>query len=354
MMDNNFVCNNEDALRIIDEVKDIREPFSRDIDRILYSDSYTKLAGKTQVHPVDVSCGITTRMIHVNYVSRIARSIARGLSLNEDLVEAGALAHDVGHVAFGHDGERALNDVTKSNGLGYFKHNVHSARALMYIENQGSGLNLNYQVLDAALCHNGEILDNEYVPKGKSILEFMDEYNRCYSEKVNLRSSTLEGCVVRISDIIAYIGKDIEDAIKLGIVDQDYIPESIGSVLGYTNREIINTIVLDIINNSMGKCYIKLSPIVFDAIFNLKKLNYKKIYDFSSSRNRLGELKKEFMEVFSILLNELDAMSVDSSVVSFYNKMDCEYRKNSFERVVVDYMASLSEKEFVRVYQKNK
>jgi dGTPase len=188
--------------------------------------SYLRYADKTQVFTFNENDHISKRMIHVQLVSKIARTIGRNLGLNEDLIEASSLGHDLGHVPFGHVGEAILNKISLENNEGYFNHNIESVRLLMDIEQNGKGRNLTLQVLDAIMCHNGELPIKKYCPKIKTKEEFLKEYNDSYKEKdyiKKLRPMTLEGCVVRVSDIIAYIGKDIEDAITLGIIKKEEI-----------------------------------------------------------------------------------------------------------------------------------
>ena len=267
-----YACKDEEAIMLEDENEDIRPRFFRDADRIIYSLSYTRYIDKTQVFTFSDNDNISKRITHVQYVSKIARTIGRALGLNEDLIEAASLGHDLGHPPFGHCGERFLNKLSYENGEGIFAHNIQSVRTLMVLENNGVGRNISIQVLDAILCHNGELLEEEYKPIHKTKEMFIEEYNNAYKDKEvskKLRPITLEGCVVRISDIIGYIGKDIEDAIRLGIIKKEDIPNDITNVLGNNNREIVNTLILDIINNSYNKPYIKLSKEIFVA---LKKL----------------------------------------------------------------------------------
>ena len=249
-----FACLDENSYRFKEEESDIRTPFFRDIDRIIYSLSYVRYIDKTQVFSNNENDMISKRMTHVQMVSKIARTIGRALNLNEDLIEAASLGHDLGHVPFGHVGESILNKISLRYGAGYFNHNVQSVRTLMVLENYGLGSNISVQVLDAILCHNGESLDGVYRPCVKTKEEFLEEYNLSYKDKSilkNIKPMTLEGCVVRISDIIGYIGKDVDDAMRLGVVIKNDIPFSITSVLGCDNRSIVNTIVLDIIENRM-------------------------------------------------------------------------------------------------------
>ena len=152
-----YACKNNEALRFKPEVEDIRPPFFHDADRIIYSLAYTRYINKTQVYSNVKNDNITRRIIHVQMVSKVARTIGRALNLNEDLIEAAALGHDLGHVPFGHAGEAILNRISQEVGEGYFNHNVQSVRNLMFIDHQGHGDNLTLQVLDAIMCHNGEL-----------------------------------------------------------------------------------------------------------------------------------------------------------------------------------------------------
>src|SRR5574344_2704507 len=232
-----YACKDKDAIRFYPTVEDIRPDFFRDIDRIIYSLSYTRYIDKTQVFSNIHNDHISKRMTHVQMVSKIARTIGRALGLNEDLIEAASLGHDLGHVPFGHTGEAILNDISVKNGEGYFNHNVQSVRLLIYVEHDGKGSNLCLQTLDAILCHNGEIESKKYQPIKKDKKEFLTEYNNCYIIKETntfLLPMTLEVCVVRVSDIISYVGKDIEDAILLHMLKKEDIPSYITDVLGDT------------------------------------------------------------------------------------------------------------------------
>ena len=251
-----FGCSDDASIRFFAEDSKFRTSFFRDIDRVLYSLSYVRYIDKTQVFSNSDNDMISKRMIHVQFVSKIARTIGRALGLNEDLIEAASLGHDLGHVPFGHVGESILNKISLRYGEGYFNHNVQSVRTLMVLENGGRGNNISLQVLDAILCHNGEIISGVYTPVSKDKDEFLFEYNESYKNKdilKDIRPMTLEGCVVRISDVIAYIGKDIDDAVRLGKISKSDIPSSIVKVLGASTSDIINTIVLDIVFNSFDE-----------------------------------------------------------------------------------------------------
>lgn len=350
-----FATKSKDAIRIEFEENDIRPPFFRDTDRIIHTSSYTRYADKTQVFSNIDNDNISRRFIHVQLVSKIARTIGRALNLNEDLIEAIALSHDLGHVPFGHVGEAILNEISLKNHQGNFMHNVQSVRNLMNIENNGNGLNITIQVLDGVLCHNGEFVQDKYYPKKKSAEDFLDDYNNCYEDAryyKKLVPMTLEGCVVRISDIIAYIGRDIEDAINLGVIKESDLPKEITDVLGSNNKDIINNIVLDIINNSMDKDYLKMSPSIYKSLVDLKSFNYNNIYEKANSKEKIAEYKLMFETVFNRCLKQLKIGDKKALIyVNFINNMSYDYlSKNSHERIVIDYIAGMTDDYFIKEY----
>ena len=352
-----YATKDSEAYRYFQEEKeDIRTPFFRDIDRIIYSLSYTRYMDNTQVFSFNENDHISKRMVHVQFVSKIARTIGRALGLNEDLIEAASLGHDLGHVPFGHVGEHILNEISLNNNEGYFNHNVQSFRTLYEIENSGLGRNITAQVLDAIICHNGEFLQGEYKPKAKTFDDILNEYKETYTNNnVELIPMTLEGCVVRISDLIGYIGRDIEDAIRIGIIDKESIPKNITDVLGTNNREIVNTIILDIIDNSFDKPYIKLSDKVYNAIKELKEFNYINIYDKANTKEDIENYKKMFNELFEKYLNDLNTENKDSSIYrSYISNMNDKYKEhNTNARIVIDYIAGMTDDYFIREYKKN-
>lgn len=354
-----YATHDSDAIYLKNVTEDFRTPFFRDIDRIIYTLAFTRYSDKTQVFSFKSNDHLTKRMIHVQYVSKIARTIGRALALNEDLIEAAALGHDLGHTPFGHVGEEILNKISMDSGEGYFNHNIHSVRLLMYIENYGNGKDITLQTLDAIMCHNGELPQNEYIPRKKSKEEFMREYKVSYQDKSiikKLRPMTLEGCVVRISDLIAYLGRDIEDAMRLNIVSFDDIPESIKKHLGSSNREIVNTIIKDVIENSLGKNYIKLSDKVYKGIVDLKKFNYENIYSRAYTKEEREELEVILHTLFKGYMIDLENNNGESNIIkSYLNNMSDEYKNNnSRERIVIDYIAGMTDDYCVSEYNKYK
>ena len=354
-----YATKDSDAIRLIKEKKDIRPDFFRDIDRILYSTAYTRYIDKTQVFSFINNDHISKRIIHVGFVSKIARTIGRALGLNIDLIEAAALGHDLGHVPFGHIGETILNDISLRHNEGYFNHNIESVRILMNLENNGEGKNITVQVLDAIMCHNGEFVLGKYEPRKKTVEEFLEEYENSYKDKdvvKKLVPMTLEGCVVRISDVVGYIGRDIEDAVTLGKLDITDIPKDIRDTLGSNNKEIINTIVNDIIDNSINKPYIMMSDKVFKAVVKLKKFNYENIYSKATTKKRIEEYKLMYNTLYEHSLNNLKRNNKNSKIYRVFLKdMSKDYLDNTTdERKVIDFIAGMTDDYFIKCYEKIK
>lgn len=350
-----YACKDDEALRFQDEQEDFRTPFFHDIDRILYSYSYMRYADKTQVFPMQESDHITKRMYHVQMVSKIARTIGRALGLNEDLIEAASLGHDLGHVPFGHFGESILNELSLEHNEGYFHHNIESVRLLMNLERSGKGLNLTLQVLDAIMCHNGEFVLGEYHPVMKTKEDFLKEYEESYQNPdcvKQLRPMTLEGCVVRLSDMIAYLGRDIDDACSLGVFKKESIPESITNVLGSHNKTIVNKIVQDVITNSFGKPYLCLSDEVYEAMKSLKDFNYQHIYSTSLSEEKQNFIRKAFYAVYESCLNDLKEQNKDAEIYQvFLNYKVSDYvLHTSLERIALDFIAGMTDDYLLHIY----
>ena len=347
-----YACYDKDAIRLKEEDFDIRPNYFHDIDRIIHSLSYTRYLDKTQVFTREENDHISKRITHVQLVSKIARTIGRALALNEDLIEAIALGHDIGHTPLGHTGEAILNKLSLEELNEYFAHNIQSVRHLMIVENQGRGFNLTIQVLDGIMCHNGEMLDSKYVPVKKDKEEFLKEFNESYKNLTKSNKNhpmTLEGCVVRISDIIGYIGRDIEDAIRIGRIKREDIPEEITSVLGSTNREIVNTIIIDIITNSMNKPYIKMSDKVYKALISLKNFNYQHIYNKSMTKEEIDYYSKGMRKIYDRYLNDLINDNKKSIIYHFLIDKSTEYlTSTSDKRKVIDFIAGMTDEMFLR------
>ena len=350
-----YATKSSDAIRIREENfdNDIRPNFYHDIDRIIHSLSYTRYLDKTQVFSFKQNDHISKRIVHVQLVSKIDRTIGRALNLNEDLIEAIALGHDIGHTPIGHTGEAILNDISLRETGTLFNHNIQSVRNYLVLEKKGFGSNLAIQTLDGIMCHNGEMLSNIYEPNPKTKEEFLEEYEKCYTDKVilkKIRPMTLEGCVVRISDIIGYIGRDIEDAINLGVLAREDVPTHIREVLGTTNKEIVNTIIIDIVTNSYNKPYIKLSNSVYKAIFDLKKFNYEHIYSKANTKEELEFYRNGMNNLFNKYLDDITNKNYDSDIYKiFLNTMNASYIDNTdSKRMVIDYIAGMTDDYFVK------
>lgn len=350
-----FATKDDDAVYLQDNVShDIRTNFSHDGDRIIYAESYMRYMDKTQVFSFTENDHVSKRMSHVQFVSKIARTIGRALALNEDLIEAAALGHDLGHVPFGHVGEHILNEISLKYGEGYFKHNIQSVRTLMSIENNGFGKCISVQVLDAIMCHNGEVILNYYEPAKKTKEDFLREYKESYVSDPELKPMTLEGCVVRVSDLIAYIGRDIEDALRLGIIKTKDIPLEIRGTLGKTNSDIVNTIIMDIIHNSYDKPYLKISDHIYKAIEDLEAFNYENIYAKANSSDDINTYRIMFNELFEKCLKDVENKDLSSSIYEVFlkNKND-EYLNNTPARIVIDYIAGMTDDFFIKEYENN-
>lgn len=348
-----YACRSRKGLRKYAEVPEdrtnIRPVFFVDTDKIIHSNAYARYIGKTQVFAMFKSDHITHRVLHVQFVSKIARIIGRCLKLNEDLLEAISLGHDLGHVPYGHEGEKELDAICQREGIGYFCHNAQSVRVLKDLEQAGKGLNLSLQVYDGILAHNGEMLEQKYTPsKPKTWDAFEAEYNGCFTKKdfsKGLYPMTLEGCVVRIADIISYIGRDIEDAVNIGLIDWNDVPSEIKNVLGHNNMDMINHLVMDLVNNSYNKPYLNFSAEVYGALKALKNFNYENIYYHPIIKNESEKVAKMFNLLFDVYLDDIDKGNKESAIFKYYlSKIkNPDYRETSSKRVVVDFIAGMTD-----------
>ncbi len=352
-----YATKSSDAIRFKEENEDIRPPFFHDIDRIIHSLSYTRYLNKTQVYTLNSNDHVSRRITHVQLVSKIARTIGRALNLNEDLIEAIALGHDIGHTPLGHTGEAILNRLSLKELGEYFAHNIQGVRYYMNVATDGKGLNLTLQTLDGIMTHNGEMLIPIYEPMKKDKDEFLREYNESYKDlrkSKTYRPMTLEGCVVRISDIIGYIGRDIEDAIMIDRFKRSDIPKEIREVLGDNNRDIVNTIVLDIINESIDKPYIKMSDKVYNSLFALKKFNNDNIYSKSMTKEELDYYEIGINKLYNIYLEDIKSNNKESIIYKiFLNHQDKSYiESTNIKRQVIDFIAGMTDDFLVREIKK--
>ena len=332
---------------------DHRQSFAIDADRILHSLAYTRYIDKTQVFYLLRNDHITHRVLHVQLVSRISRTIGRHLGLNEDLIEAVALGHDLGHAPFGHDGEACLSRMCRSHGIGHFVHAVQSVEFLERIERKGRGLNLSLQVLDGILGHDGEV----DIPTLKSDpgLTF-DEFDRRLREKVQnpklaLVPMTTEGCVVRLGDTISYIGRDFEDAIRVGVVRREEMPEECRRVLGDTNGKIVYKLVTDLIKTSREAEVVAFSRETAAALITLKNFNRERIYYNQVIKSEGKKIEALFEIVFTRLLKQLESGDEEiPAFTEFITGMSTGYREGrSPEEMVRDFIAGMTDEYFLRL-----
>lgn len=337
-----------------------RPGFIRDVEKIMHNPYYNRYADKTQVFSFYKNDDISRRALHVQLVSRIARNIGRLLGLNLDLIEAISLGHDLGHTPFGHAGENFLSELYYGHTGKYFNHNVHSVRVLDGIFH----LNISLQTLDGILCHNGEFEAKEYRPVGlNNFCDFDKKVSECYVDKgaiSRLIPSTLEGCVVRIADMIAYIGKDRQDAKKAKLIyDEDVFS---GNKIGIYNAAIINNLIVNIVENSWGKDYILLDDKHFEALKNSKAENYSLIYKSEEVSKRYdNEIKPMFEKIYQKLY--LDILEGNKSSVIYkhhislindynrhYNGGDYE-SSNDAHTIVTDFIASMTDDYMIDLYE---
>ena len=337
-----------------------RPEFVKDTEKILHLPIYNRYTDKTQVFSLYRNDDITRRALHVQLVSRIARNIGAVLGLNLDLIEAVALGHDIGHTPFGHAGEKLLNEILLKEARTYFFHHVQSVRVLDRIFRR----NLTLQTLDGILCHNGESEFEIYKPaKNLSFSKFDDNAEGCMKEgkKVSdkLIPSTLESCVVRICDIIAYLGKDRQDAEKVNLIDRNTHFSS--KEIGDFNAIIINNMTVDIIENSYGKDCIMMSNEVFNDLTVAKKENYEKIY-MQETISSFAEdiLSPMFRNMFEKLRDDFSEKNENSIVYNHHVKYVLEntehydkekkYLSEDKTMIVADFIASMTDDYFIDLY----
>lgn len=293
-----------------EEQCDIRPVFQRDRDRILHSKSFRRLKDKTQVFLAPEGDHYRTRLTHTLEVSQNARTIAKALKLNEDLVEAIALGHDLGHTPFGHAGERALNDVCPYG----FEHSQQSVRTVERLEKKGQGLNLTYEVRDGILNH-----------------------------QTSGTPHTLEGKIVRLSDKIAYIHHDMDDAIRGGILTEADVPKEIGEVIGFTTGERLDHFIHDIVIHSVGQDDIRMSPAVEAAMKKLRSFMFERVYQNPVAKSEEGKAEALIKTLYQYYLSRIDDLPRE------YQNLITEGEPR--EKVVCDYVGAMSDRFAISQYE---
>jgi dGTPase len=285
-------------------------------------------------------------------VSKIARTIGRCQGLNEDLIEAIALGHDIGHTPFGHDGERFLSELCRASGIGDFHHNVQSVQFLDRVERKGKGWNLCLQTLDGILCHDGEVHNKVLKPERNKTFELIEKEMALKKENplTQLMPMTLEGCVVRMADTISYIGRDIEDAIRLNMIKRSDLPKESVDVLGNTNGTIVYHLVTDIINTSFQNPYIAFSQKISEALKRLKEFNLEHIYMNPKIKKDTDTIKTLFGILFEQYLDDIGNENRSSVIFTgFLKDMSEDYIQNHCkEEIVRDFIAGMTDQYFLR------
>jgi len=348
-----YACKDVEGCRRKPEVnKSFRSEFALDRDRILYSGAYRRYHGKTQVFSFSNQFDeeMTNRNLHTTYVSQISRSIAKILGLNLELVEAIALAHDLGHAPFGHDGERALSMLCQHHNIGYFNHNIESLHIVDNISRNGEGLNLTFQVRDGILSHDGEVHDTKLVPQRSKYEDDLKEYIQSKKEGKNaqMMPTTLEGCVVRISDTIAYIGQDIEDAIRFNILTWDDIPEDCRNYLGDRNGKIIDSLVKAVIVNSYDNDYICFDEETSFYLKKLKTFNYERIYLDKNVKKSIRNIEITMGILFEKYMFDVASANQNSRIFKHFLAKKNERYLGSYSNPekVRDYIATMTDRYF--------
>ncbi|MDO4269798.1 MAG: HD domain-containing protein [Eubacteriales bacterium] len=342
----------------------IRPPYSYDVDRIIHSPLYNRYADKTQVFSFYKNDDLTRRALHVQFVSKIARTIGRALRLNLDLIDAISLGHDMGHTPFGHKGETFLSEnyqrgtQIRGGQKRFFNHNVHSTRIFRYILSS----NLTLQTLSGILAHNGEKVYQEYSPISiASFSEFDQTLEQCYLSNdyhKSLRPNTLEGCVVRISDMIAYAGKDRQDLYKANLITSTEFEKT--RLIGTKNSEIISNVVVNLVKNSIESPALNMDAAVFNDLKDLIAENYKVIYQDEHLNEQYFEIIQPLMQLlYEQLINDIQNKNHNSPVFqhylndsiqgNVYRDLEKRYITASPDDIVTDFIASMTDDYFIDI-----
>ena len=343
----------------------IRPPYAYDVDKIIHSPYYNRYSDKTQVFSFYRNDDLSRRALHVQLVSKIGKTIGRALRLNLDLIEAIALGHDMGHTPFGHKGESFLSEnyqagcLRRRGQVRYFNHNVHSARVFRYIQDA----NLTLQTLSGILCHNGEKVSQNYTPAPAGDFQVFDEIlERCYTEadfQKELHPNTLEGCVVRLSDMIAYAGKDRQDLYKARLIPKKKFQER--RLIGTSNSQIISNVVVNLIKNSIGQPSLTMDQPVFDDLADLIRENNEVIYGNEELNRPYFQVVRPLMaKLYDRLAEDIETRNYDSPVFRHY--LNDRFPGNFYrdpekwgrltaptDEIVTDFIASMTDDYFIDI-----
>lgn len=331
--------------------EDIRGSYFRDTTAIIHSSAFRRLKHKTQVFYAPSNDHICTRMEHVLHVASIASTICRPLGLDTELAWAIGMGHDLGHTPFGHTGEKIVSELSQKRGLPPFEHEVNSLRVITFLANKGKGLNLTYAVRDGIVSHNGESLKKRMIPTFE-----IKDFDTIHSRQ-GLIPTTYEGVVVRFSDSIAYLGRDFEDACRLGIIKEEELPELVRERIGSTNSQIITSLINDLIVGANNKTGIGFSDEVFEAVELMSAFNYEHIYrskilnGYTRYFSRLLNLIIDYLEDLysSYHLNEKGyADEKNMLAAGFYNHISEMYpvymeKEGTDKRMITDYVAGMTD-----------
>ena len=356
-----YACHDSQAIRERNEhyldpdIYLARPPFVVDVEKIMHNPFYSRCADKTQVFSLVRNDDVTRRSFHLQVVSRVGRTIGMALGLNLDLIEAISIGHDLGHTPFGHEGERYLSKLYHERCGRYFNHNVHSVRLLRTM----ADTNLCLQTYNGIVAHCGEKAFEEYRPAPCESFADLDALlEGCYEDQSNiadLRPSTLEGCVVRISDIIAYVGKDRQDAARVHLRELDSYEES--PLVGTLNHQIIYNLTRNIIKNSLGRDYIAMDAEVFEAIDAIRRENYRTIYETDFVRSRIAPMEEMMAKLYMRFIDDIAAGDESSPIFRHHANNALMRHDYSWELehrpddIVVDYIASMTDDYFVELYR---
>ncbi|MDR0291702.1 MAG: HD domain-containing protein [Elusimicrobium sp.] len=333
---------------------DLRGEYFRDQTKIIHSLPFRRLKHKTQVFFAPDNDHICTRIEHVLHVATIAATVCRGLnqaggwSLSEDMAYAIGLAHDLGHAPFGHEGEKALSKIIAP---AQFMHEINSYRVVEYLANYGAGLNLTYAVKDGVLCHCGEDFNNNALAPSKTLNDLDNIIRRAFLP------TTYEGYIVRLADKIAYLGRDVEDAVKAKFITKSDIPEIVRREIGASNGEIINTLALDLIDTSKNSGVIGFSKEKFDIVSELRKFNYSHIYYNEQMQDRKKMIDKAISEMYGFFENLFDKYTFDypayertswraaAAFGNYIKSMQKLYKEDVSVKktIIVDYIAGMTD-----------